>query len=724
MKAAFSIAMIGGCLGLVSFYGCSSPDENANKLFVEASQLVQKAQETEGMSYSDAFELYNDALTRLEKITSKYPSSQLAVNLAQGNLKIGTYTITDFKESVVRQAKIKADAEGDFLACAFFLTTKIDGSPSNKSRMLIEIANTYTEIGKYDKAFEVTKIIDNASLKAEPLSKIVNKCIEIGQYDKAFEVTKAIDDASRKEQLFSGMIGNFIEAGQYDKALTVGQKMIEERIGIESIQEPQGLLALLYAIDGQYTKALDILKKIDNKSLESEVFTEVVRTHAKAGKYNQAIEAIKYIGDARDKTKAFINVAIRADSAHKDIAFKMLSHAVEHASKIDDTTAQIYVLVNVTKTYMEIGHKNEAVETLSHILNIAQRIKEPSENANIFNSIAAIYMLDGQNNTASEMLSRAFEFTKSVSNVSVESNLLHSIADSYTKIGQFDQAIDVSKRMKNLSKNFALSQIAEKSAQAGNFDKALTAARAIDDASFRNNALNKISCEYAKSGKYDKALELAKTLNENSSALSCIAEKYSETGQCDNAFKITRVVGSKLGWGKAIRVSLMVKVAEECIKHGEYEVAFEIAKTIEDNYYAAQVAGKLTEVGQYNKAIGIAGQRNTTDSRAIVLANIVKSCAETNQNDKALDALQLIESVSVKAGAMIDLADKYSRANHKEKASEMLFRALESTPEIQKTIDQAYALVSIASGFSKSGQKVDDEIRKILHILIKRQHSQ
>ena len=115
------------CLSLILIFGCSSPDEKANKLFVEASQLVKKAQEAEKTSYSDALKLYEKALEKIERIQSKYPSSELAVKLVQDSrIKVGSYTIKEIKETIVPYVEIKAKAEENPLACALFvaITTK------------------------------------------------------------------------------------------------------------------------------------------------------------------------------------------------------------------------------------------------------------------------------------------------------------------------------------------------------------------------------------------------------------------------------------------------------------------------------------------------------------------------------------------------------------------------------------------------------------------------
>ena len=157
------------CLSLILIFGCSSPDEKANKLFVEASQLVKKAQEAEKTSYSDALKLYEKALEKIERIQSKYPSSELAVKLVQDSrIKVGSYTIKEIKETIVPYVEIKAKAEEDPLACALFvaITTK---KAHHKSSALAHIAAQYAKAGQRvdDKAKKILHEIVLTSSKPE-----------------------------------------------------------------------------------------------------------------------------------------------------------------------------------------------------------------------------------------------------------------------------------------------------------------------------------------------------------------------------------------------------------------------------------------------------------------------------------------------------------------------------------------------------------------------------
>lgn len=110
----------------------------------------------------------------MERIISKYPSSQSAVKIIQGDAIIGSYTLTEFKESIVPQAKMKADAEENPFACALLVA-------KTKASALVNIAWEYAETGQYGQALEIAKTIEDVHLKALALADIAGKYAEAGQ---------------------------------------------------------------------------------------------------------------------------------------------------------------------------------------------------------------------------------------------------------------------------------------------------------------------------------------------------------------------------------------------------------------------------------------------------------------------------------------------------------------------------------------------------------------
>ncbi|MDC0218869.1 hypothetical protein OAL58_02630, partial [Verrucomicrobia bacterium] len=69
-----AVALVGGC-------SKDSPNEAANELFVEAVELISRADETTGQS---AIDLYEQGLGKLEEIITKHSKSDLAVKLISG----------------------------------------------------------------------------------------------------------------------------------------------------------------------------------------------------------------------------------------------------------------------------------------------------------------------------------------------------------------------------------------------------------------------------------------------------------------------------------------------------------------------------------------------------------------------------------------------------------------------------------------------------------------
>src|SRR5439155_26939825 len=172
------------CLGIVLLAGCSGPDRKAATLLAEASQLVQAAQEAEKTSYSDALKLYHAALVKAETIATRYPLSQVAAQLAQGAVKIGPYTLTALKNTLVPQTKRKAETEENPLACALVIAKTITDS-SRQAGVLEQIALVYIDVGQYGQALQIATMIADSRRSAGALVEIAVTYWEVGQYHQA-----------------------------------------------------------------------------------------------------------------------------------------------------------------------------------------------------------------------------------------------------------------------------------------------------------------------------------------------------------------------------------------------------------------------------------------------------------------------------------------------------------------------------------------------------------
>ena len=77
-----------------------TPDEAANKLFVEAVELVSEAKSKEGTNLTSAIKSYEEAVGKVRKIVSDYKESDIAVKLVSGETLFTGKSMAQIEERV------------------------------------------------------------------------------------------------------------------------------------------------------------------------------------------------------------------------------------------------------------------------------------------------------------------------------------------------------------------------------------------------------------------------------------------------------------------------------------------------------------------------------------------------------------------------------------------------------------------------------------------------
>ena len=77
-----------------------TPDEAANKLFVEAIELVSEAKSKEDANPPSAIKSYEEALGKVRKIVSDYKESDIAVKLVSGETLFTGKSMAQIEEKV------------------------------------------------------------------------------------------------------------------------------------------------------------------------------------------------------------------------------------------------------------------------------------------------------------------------------------------------------------------------------------------------------------------------------------------------------------------------------------------------------------------------------------------------------------------------------------------------------------------------------------------------
>ena len=462
-------------------------NKRANQLFVEASQLVHTAQEAEQTSYAEAFKLYQAALANLDKITTHYPSSQVAVQLTSGQAKIEAYTLAEFRE-VVHQAEVRAGAEGNPLTCALFVAKTIKGLDT-KVRALAETSRSYVQAGEKSKAEEIfsqaLQIINDASEK-HLVVYIASICAEVGQCDTVLQAAKIMENDSDKVWALREIARAYAEAGHYDQALQIA--------GTMNADDKAGALRRIAggsATTGRYDQALRTANTIEHTIYKALALEEIAGSYAKAGQYDQALQIARTIEDASIKTRVLAEIASKyAQAGERKKATEILSQVIQGRPSLED-----FVLKEIAGAYAEAGQYDQA-------LQIARTIEDAYDKTWALTEIATQYSQAGEKTYAAKVLSEALQVATTVTNMHPKTGVFHEMMAQCAETGQYDLILQIGNTIDDASvKVSALVLSAVAYAQAGQYDQALQVVNTIENADFKASTLSSIARTYAQGGR-------------------------------------------------------------------------------------------------------------------------------------------------------------------------------------------------------------------------------
>jgi tetratricopeptide (TPR) repeat protein len=520
------------CLAGAISLSCASPEKKANKLFVEAVQQTQLAQEAERDDYVTALKFYEEALQRVETIISRYPSSDIAVKIIQGESRIGLFSATELTKRVVPEVRLKAAAEGNPLGCANFLADTVEGD-DQRIAAKSEIAREYALAGQCERAKEIAQSVlpylKSPYGKSGLVADIAVACPGTANDDLPMQLVEtgfsSSEDPSLRLRALVQIGDICIEKGRNE----VGRALLEEALRLaESLDDKVGKAGTLaklgtyYAEAGERSRSVELLaeaselaESIEDASRRSAVMSEITMGHIKTMDYERAMMGVK---------------AIAAD---------------QNASS--EREFSDYLLRDIAGSFADVGQYDRALE-------VASGIGDGYERADSYAGVAARASETGQVDMTTQAMSEALKSADSASRSRAPA--LRQVVRGYARVGMFEAAMKV--------------------------------AESIDDPNQKDQALYTLAQTYAQRGEIDKGLETAQLLLDSyskASLLSRIAGKCAELGQNNEA---VRVFTSALQLGKGIdnsywRGRALMDMADDCPAVGKCGEILRLAESLSEN---------------------------------------------------------------------------------------------------------------------------------------------
>lgn len=362
------LALVVCMIGLAAWSGCRDfPPEEGTSVLAEAARLVHQGQEAERRSYTTAVELYQEAVQTVQTLSAQPFTASLWNKLLRNEEKIGPYTLAELQEQVFPQARQRAEAEKDPLACALLVTQRVHNL-EERAVLLADVVGTYAKLGQKEKAQEIVQ--ESGSAIYGLLSAVFERSFRAGQEEEALALAQALEEVEVRDWALAWIAHRQMEQGRLESALRVVEPMEDAATKAEALlalaekyvaSHPPVPEHLIRGI-GLLEQAQKLIEAVGELAVKTALLGTLGRTYAIAGQYERALRIAEALSPADLRAQMFIAIARRyAESKQKGAAALLLQQAVQLGETVIDPKVRTGVLREAAHAYLIIGEDAAAL---------------------------------------------------------------------------------------------------------------------------------------------------------------------------------------------------------------------------------------------------------------------------------------------------------------------------------------------------------------------------
>lgn len=503
-------------LFLYLFSSFSDPGAKIGASFQKACQEVIAAQKMERSSYASAFRLYNNAVTKINNITDKYSSSEIALNLFKNQQKIGPYPFLEFKEEIIPQAKLKAEAENSPLDCSYYAVNLLDTIQFDdklkqmKAAKLTEISIKYSKSWRFKKAAtilskgkSIVQTIYSDYFKACAFAEsaqilgIAGKKKEALQLlNQAETITKNLVPYEQPEAL-EKVISAYCSIDQFETAIDLA-KQFDPPV----VENAWSIISQHYACKGRFKLALKASENIKDDNLLAKTFRIIVEQSAAKGRFERAEELAAKIGNITWKVMALADIGFHAGKeGQRDLALSYFEQAVKTANQFESfqLPQKLSVLNYIALRFIELQDYQNARQLLESNSALARQLSEFNR-AEAFAEIAEAYSQMGEAEKAIQLVK---QYIPEYLTIDVQGATFARLALQHANKGQYQSALELARKIADettlleVNRASVLSQMAIFAAAANEYQIALKIAKEINSSFYRPWTFGEIALQIA-----------------------------------------------------------------------------------------------------------------------------------------------------------------------------------------------------------------------------------
>jgi hypothetical protein len=258
-KLHFTVSLAALALGLL-VAGCGKQtrpqtvsEEEAKELYNRANLFVSKIGEGQ-YSYEYLNFHYQQSIKNIDRILTAYPDTEYARKLRSGDLKLGAYSLDQFRNNILVQLGDMKEATESVVNCAIYLYNLPEANRAESRQALALILETLCRLVRTDEALIFPTLPDDSLLARETIVRVVSR---YQQQDAAMSLVESAEPGD--VQALAAAYGEGMAVGGLQREDLDG---IMEQFGSPELQVELGILrGMIERESGIYRDLFDKVKK-------------------------------------------------------------------------------------------------------------------------------------------------------------------------------------------------------------------------------------------------------------------------------------------------------------------------------------------------------------------------------------------------------------------------------------------------------------------------------
>lgn len=463
---------------------------NENYVFIQAFQLFQEAGRAEKSNFIKALNLYKQSLSLVDSIPVRFPSSNLAIKVAQRQIRLGRSTYSSIKKRIagLRTRAAREELLTILHDCACNLRASELRAEAFGDIGLMFVANNQHDYAMkiMDEALTSIEAINNSSLRNNSLSSLAVKYAEIEQFDRALTLTAYFSEIADQIRLLTDLGFLFFEKKQREKARQLfnnALELVEREADPDKRLASTAWVAFKLAESREFFWALELSETVTDADTRIAIIHRVAERLIEFGKFATIQEIIKKIKDSYIRAELMASLVVR----YSDDGY--FTQAREFADAIEVPALKARALLAMAREYKGKKMLQTGFELIDASVKLAYKIPRIEEKVFVLAAAAVLSNEFREERQACDLIRSALQEIECLEDDLKRSEFLNYLVKTCLDTAQYAQARDIISKIDDSStKDRAIVQLCAALAGIDNIADAVELVNSIEEPLFKVNA--------------------------------------------------------------------------------------------------------------------------------------------------------------------------------------------------------------------------------------------